>query len=115
MKHTKTLVLFALFALGCSDRTNLPDQRSPDGTMMLSTSIHRTDEDPKRYLCVVVDITDSSGMTLHHEVTPVSSLHQWSIAWEGNSEVVMETSDIGYYRMRRLSNDTWKGTLIVIE
>lgn len=38
------------------------------------TSVNQSQADPTRYLCVVVDITDAGGKTLHHEVTPASDM-----------------------------------------
>ena len=79
--------------------------------MTLATSVNRGKANPTRYLCVVVDITDSAGKTLHHEVTPASDAQRWSVRWVGNDEVLLKSSDVGNYHIRRQPDGTWKGEL----
>ena len=79
--------------------------------MTLATSVNQSKADPTRYLCVVVDITDSSGKSLHHEVTPASDTQRWSIQWVSNDEVLLRSSDVGSYRIRRQPDGTWRGEL----
>jgi hypothetical protein len=71
------LLLVALLVPGCNRATAASVQASPDGTMTFATSVNQSKADPARYLCVVVDIRDSAGKTLHHEVTPASNTQRW--------------------------------------
>jgi hypothetical protein len=77
--------------------------------MTLTTAVNQSKANPSRYLCVIVEITDSAGTTLHHEVTPASNTQRWSIAWVSNDEVLIKSSDVGNYHIRRNSDGTWKG------
>ena len=79
--------------------------------MTLTTSVNQSKADRTRYLCVIVDITDSAGKTLHHEITPASDTQRWSIQWVSNNEVLLKSSDVGSYRIRRQRDGTWKGQL----
>ena len=108
--RTLTLVVPMVIA-GCGRTSPMPPRKSPDGTLSLSTSVNRSKAVPSRYLCVVVDITDSKGRPLHHEVTPASDTQRWSIQWVSNNEVLLKSSDVGNYRIRRQTDGTWKGEL----
>jgi hypothetical protein len=101
----------ALLVTGCNRTAAAPAQKSPDGTMTLATSVNQSKANPTRYLCVIVDITDSTGRTLHHEVTPASATQRWSISWLSNDEILLNSSDVGSYHIRRQSDGTWKGKL----
>jgi len=104
-------MFIAVLVTGCNRTTAAPAQKSPDGTMTLATSVNQSKANPTRYLCVVVDITDSAGKTLHHEVTPASGTQRWSIGWVSNDEVLLKSSDVGSYHIRRQTDGTWKGEL----
>src|SRR3954471_18438103 len=103
------LMIVAVLVTGCNRTTAASTQKSPDGTMTLATSVNQSKANPTRYLCVVVDITDSAGKTLHHEVTPASDTQRWSIRWVTNDEVPLTSSDVGTYHIRRQPDGTWKG------
>ena len=100
-----------MLVAGCGQPSPSPPQKSPDGTMSLSTSVNQSKANPTRYLCVVVDINDSTGKPLHHEVTPASDTQRWSIQWVSNDEVLLKSSDVGNYRIRRQPDGKWKGEL----
>ena len=93
------VVLLTLWFVGCNRTTVTQGQKSPDGTMTLTTSVNPDKSNPTRSSCVVVDITDAAGTTLHHEVTPASDTQRWSIKWVSNDEVLLKSSDIGDYRL----------------
>jgi ABC-type phosphate/phosphonate transport system substrate-binding protein len=105
------VLILALLIAGCSRASSAPAQKSPDGTMSLLTSVNQSKANPTRYLCLVVDITDSTGKSLHHEVTPASDTQRWSIQWVSNDEVLLKSSDVGNYRIRRQPDGTWKSQL----
>jgi len=109
--RTPLVLMLAVVVAGCGQASTAPAQKSPDGTMSLSTSVNQSKADSTRYLCVVVDITDSAGKTVHHEVTPASTTQRWSIQWVSNDEVLLKSSDIGNYRIRRQPDGTWNGQL----
>lgn len=79
--------------------------------MTISTSVNHNKANPAQDLCVVIDITDSAGKALHHEITPASDTQRWSIQWVGNDEVLLKSSDVGTYRIRRQPDGKWKGQL----
>ena len=106
------LMFVAVLGAGCDRPKAVASVRkSPDGTMTLTTSVNRGKANPTRYFCVVVDITDASGRTLHHEVTPASDTQRWSIRWMGNDAILLESSDVGIYEIRRQPDGTWAGEL----
>ena len=103
------LMSVAVLVAGCRRPTTVVARQSPDGTMTLTTSVNQSRAEPTRYLCVVVDITDASGRTLHHEVTPASDTQRWSIRWMGNDAIMLESADVGIYKIRRQADGTWMG------
>jgi hypothetical protein len=104
-------ILLSLFASGCGRTSTPPAQKSPNGSMTLSTSVSSNKSDPTRDLCVVVDITDSNGKSLHHEVTPASDVQKWSIAWVSNDEILLNNSDVGMYHIHHRPDGSWQGEL----
>jgi hypothetical protein len=81
---------------------------SPDGRLVLLTSVNQSKEDPTRYLCVAVEIQDSAGHVLFHEVTPASDTMRWSIGWETNAKVILQSSDVGTYVVEKLPDGRWE-------
>jgi hypothetical protein len=110
-RKSLVLTLLTMMLPGCGRTASTPSQKSPDGTMSLTTSVNQSNANPTRYLCVVVDITDSAGTKLHHEVTPASDTHRWSIQWITNDEVLLKSSDVGNFYIRRQPDGTWRGAL----
>lgn len=107
-------ILLAAFILplafsGCARPATPPPRKSPNGTLTLTTFINQNRSNPTRYLCVIVDITDSAGRPIHHEITPISDTQRWSIGWVSDSEVLLKNSDMGDYHIRRQPDGVWKG------
>lgn len=48
-----------------------------------------------------MEIKDSHGNTVHREVTPASDVQRWTVKWVGNDEILLDSSDIGPYRIKR--------------
>jgi hypothetical protein len=111
MKRTPIALIVSLLLAGCGRGPSPPSLKSPDGMLTLSTSVNQTKADRTQYLCVIIDIVDSTGKTLHHEVTPASDVHRWSIQWVTNDELLLKSSDVGNYHVLRQTDGTWKGQL----
>jgi hypothetical protein len=77
--------------------------------MTVTTSVNQSKQDTTRYLCVVVDITDTAGKSLHHEVTPASDTMRWSLRWVSNDALLLDSGDVGKYHILRQPDGTWKG------
>jgi hypothetical protein len=82
---------------------------SPDGRLLLKSSVNHSPEDPARYLCVIVEIKNLYGKTIHREITPASDTMRWSIHWISNDAILLEGSDIGRYIIRRMDEKMWIG------
>ncbi len=82
---------------------------SPDQSLRLTTQINYDRSDPTRYLCIIVEIKENtpSGDIVYREITPASSRMNWSIRWEGNDKIVLDSSDIGPYTIIRDNNGNW--------
>ena len=105
------LMIIGLIALvcGCSSRTPTPKPiQSPDGQLVLVTSINTSKDDMTKYLCVRFEIRDSSGVVLHQEQTGASTRMRWRMYWDGNRRVVLESSDIGTYAWEQQPDGKWK-------
>jgi len=98
--------LVAIFTNGCG-RVRVPPQKSPDGKFTLVTSVNESNADPRRYLCVIVDIKDSVGKSVYRKVTPVSDTQGWSIRWLDNDKIELASSDIGTHHIRRQADGSW--------
>ena len=110
--HAIIMVTICSFVLAsCGPKAVSPAKSSPDGTMILLTNVNRNRSNPTKYLCVIIEIQDGVGNTLHREVTPASSTQRWSIQWINNDKIHLDSSDIGQYRIERLTDGTWKGEL----
>ncbi len=92
---------------GCtSTQTNyIP---SPDGRLVLVTMVNTDRTDPTIYLCVRFQILDDSGHILYEEQTRASARMRWTMRWDGNERVVLESSDIGTYVWERGSDGRWQ-------
>ena len=101
------LSLLAIFSKGCGRGQGVPPQKSPDGKFTLVTSVNQSNADPRRYLCVIVDIKDSAGKTVYHKVTPASDTQGWSIRWLDNNKIQLASSDIGTHHIRRQADGSW--------
>jgi len=82
---------------------------SPDGRLLLKSSVNQSPEDPARYLCVIVEIKNLYGKTIYREITPASDTMRWSINWISNDAILLEGSDIGRYIIRRMDDKLWIG------
>jgi len=71
------------------------------------TTIGADKTDPPAYLCVKFEIQDSAGQLLYAEQTRASARMRWSVGWDGNERVVLESSDIGTYAWERGSDGQW--------
>ena len=101
------MLLGPLLIAGCRRSSAPAAQKSPDGSMTLTTAVNQSDVDPTRYLCVIVDIADERGRTLYHEVTPASDTMRWSVRWVSDREILLKSSDVGVYHIRRRPNGVW--------
>lgn len=103
---TVALTFVAMFTKGCG-RVQVPPQKSPDGNFTLSTTVNDSNADPRRYLCVIVDIKDAGGKTVYHKITPASDTQGWSIRWLDNNKIELASSDIGTHHIRRQADGNW--------
>ncbi len=88
-----------------SDSNSIP---SPDGRFVLVTTINRDKTDPTAYLCVKLKILDDSGNVLYEEQTRASDRMRWTVKWDGNERVVLESSDIGTYVWELGRDGQWR-------
>ena len=97
------------FLSGCSQRSSsdINSIPSPDGNLTLITSINRSKEDPTKYLCVKFQIVDSTGKMLYEEQTGASDRMRWSMRWEDNQRVVLDSSDIGTIVWEQQADESW--------
>ncbi|QDU58488.1 hypothetical protein [Aeoliella mucimassa] len=105
------VMLLLVLLPSCSRSTVSPLKPSPNGSMLLLTAVNQSQADPRKYLCVIVEIQDASDTTLHREVTPASDTQRWTIQWVSDNEILLDSSDVGRYRIHRQPDDTWKGEL----
>ncbi|UCG09084.1 MAG: hypothetical protein JSV83_10705 [Desulfobacterales bacterium] len=104
-----TFILHLLIAAcGQSPSTSLSIP-SPDGSLLLKSSVNHSIEDPARYLCVIVEVKNLYGKTLYREITPASDTMRWSIQWISNDAILLDSSDIGRYIIRRVGDKLWMG------
>jgi len=106
------LVGVALAPAGCRGRVDTVASYkevipSPDGTRLLICTVNPDRSDATKYLCVrfrviVPDVREECNIQ-----TGASHTMRWSMRWDGNDAVVLESSDIGTLRWRRAADGTW--------
>src|ERR1035437_4240229 len=111
MRHFALIFLALILIGGCSRQSSpasLPDAASsPDGSFSFVTSVEQSHQDPKTYLCVVFEVRDRAGKTVHRENTHASDVMRWSMIWESNGCIRLDSSDIGTYRWQRQPDNSW--------
>ena len=104
------MIIWFLFFPGCgqspSTSVSIP---SPDGSLLLKSSVNQNTSDPAAYLRVVVEIKDLYGNRVFHETTPASDTMRWSLRWVSNQEILLDSAEIGRYVIRRVQNKQWVG------
>ena len=100
------VTVFLTLVAACSPSAPAPIA-SPDGSMILVTSIEQSHRDPTTYLCVVFEIQDKAGRILHKENTRASSIMRWNISWVSNDRIKLESSDIGKRLWTRQPSGSW--------
>ena len=77
----------AILSFGCgqlpSTSVSIP---SPDGSLLLKSSVNQNTTDPAGYLRVIVEIKDLYGNMVFRETTPASDTMRWSLKWVNNNE-----------------------------
>ncbi len=91
------LGLAALILLAACAPARTRSTPSPDGTLTLVTSVNMDDSDPATYLCVRFQILTGDGRVVFEQQTAASDRMHWSMTWDGNSRVVLESADVGTY------------------
>ena len=104
------IVIWFLVFPGCgqspSTSVSIP---SPDGSLLLKSSVNQNTSDPAAYLRVVVEIKDLYGNRVFRETTPASDTMRWSLRWVSNHEILLDSAEIGRYVIRRVQNKQWVG------
>ena len=104
------IILMILYFIGCgqspSTSVSIP---SPDGSLLLKSSVNQNTADPASYLRVVVEIKDLYGNSVFRETTPASDTMRWSLKWVNNNEIFLDSADIGRYVIRRVDSKQWVG------
>ena len=103
-----TFVLVCFIACGQSPSTSVSIP-SPDGRLLLESSVNQSTADPANYLRVVVEIKDLYGNMVFRETTPASDTMRWSLKWVSNNKVFLDSADIGRYIIRRVDSNQWIG------
>jgi len=77
--------------------------------MILATSVNQSKADPTKYLCVRFEIRDDrTGAVIHRQQTSASDVMRWSIHWESNETIRLESSDVGTCWWDCQPNGSWK-------
>jgi hypothetical protein len=106
LKIARLSLVFLLIA-GCRGRNGRPPITSPDRSLTLHTRIEQSQVDPITYLCVIFEIRDSSGRSLHTENTRASYAMRWEMSWISDDRIRLESSDIGTYYWRKQADGSW--------
>ena len=102
----EVICVIGILAIGCNAKKNVAEYiPSPDGkrTLLIDVNMERG----LGYLCVKFTILNSSGGYEYKTQTVASDRMNWSMKWEGNDCVVLDSSDIGTYKWK-YDGATWK-------
>lgn len=81
---------------------------SPDGSLVLATSVETSQKDPRKYLCIVLEIRDKTGKLLHSENSGASATMRWQVSWLANDRIRLDSSDIGAFHWQQHPDGSWK-------
>lgn len=97
--HISIIVYFIVLIISTSCHSN-ETFYSPDQTLKASTQ-----EDSNGIL--IVNIFDKEDNRLFEYNTRASTFHKWSIDWQGNNKIMIQTSDIGPTSIIRNESGDW--------
>ena len=92
---------------GCIDYSMPVEQVSPSGLFVLSSTLNRSKEDLTTYLCIIISIEDIEGKNLATIQTHASARMNWSVNWDSNDSIILESSDIGTYKWHKTDTNQW--------
>lgn len=96
---------------GCGSRIDrnlgLRTIASPDRSHALRIQVETSQSDPRKYLCVKFEIVDAQGRVEYAVQTGASDVMRWSLDWDGNDRVVLNSSDIGRRTWLRGDDGRW--------
>jgi len=101
----KIILLFTVVISGCDKTNKIP---SPDGNLILVTSINNSKEDITLYRCVKFEIQDLKGNILYKEQTRNANNMYWKMYWEGNDKVALTTGSLYTVFWQRKSSGKWE-------
>jgi len=94
-------------ALGCQGRGGRPVRiTSPGGMRTLIVDINRNSSQAG-YNCVRFRVLNSAGAVEYEVQTKASDVMRWSMRWDGDDCVVLDSADIGTYKWCRDSSGAW--------
>jgi hypothetical protein len=100
---------YGLLVLSRWGHETRPPQSSPDGSAVLNTWIQQRAAGVPvgRENCVVIQVIDRNGRVVLEENTGASCYMRWSVGWESNQQIRLDSSDIGSYSWRLEPDGKW--------
>ncbi len=84
---------------------------SPSGKYNLKIDFNHSNEDKKKYECIILTLLDKNFHQIAVLQTGASHLQKWAIAWYPNKDtIIMNSGDIGIYAYH-LRNDNQLDTI----
>lgn len=106
LKSRFIIFCFCILFISC-DHSGVNSITSPNGNLILMTSVNTDKTDLTKYLCVKFQITDTSGKVLYVEQTGASDRMGWEMKWDGDTRIVLKSSDIGTYTWEQQPDGSW--------
>lgn len=101
------LVAMAFVLAACGPKFKAP-RPSPDGSLILFTTLETSHRDEAAYGCVIVELQDKAENVILRENSGASAFQRWDVAWVSNDEFKLSSADIGDCIWKRQADATWK-------
>ncbi len=81
---------------------------SPSGLYYLEIDTNTDKTDLRTYLCIIIIVKQQDGKIVDKIQTTASSKMTWSVSWDSNDSILLDSSDIGDRRWKKTNDDHWR-------
>ena len=104
----KILLVACVLLLAACGPKFAPPRTSPDGSLIVFTTLETSHRDESLYGCVIVELQDKAEKVILRENSGASAFQKWDVAWVSNDEFKVISADVGDCIWKRQPDGTWR-------